>query len=277
LLNQDFERRFIEECRALRAPKVSVEFPGRRGQAARKKVLKAAVRLSDVLSEGEQKVIALADFLAETALRSASTPVVFDDPVNSLDHRRLEEVVTRIVKLSESRQVIVFTHNIWFATELLSRLKSAGECTYYHVSTTDEGTGLVTSSSGPRWDTVKSIKGKINEVIQTAGAAAGDVQEALIEKGYGWIRSWCEVFVEQELLAHVTQRYQPNVMMTTLRDIRADRLDAARNVVVPIYEKACRYIDSHSQPLITLGTRPSLAELKADWKELLDARDAYLK
>lgn len=54
LLDRDFERLFEAECGALRAPKVRLDFAGRKGQSARKKTLVPAHRLSDILSEGEQ-------------------------------------------------------------------------------------------------------------------------------------------------------------------------------------------------------------------------------
>jgi wobble nucleotide-excising tRNase len=71
---------------------VTLQFPGKQGQVTRKKlVADGEHRPSDVLSEGEQKVIALADFLAEASLKPAA-PVIFDDPINSLDYRRMAEV-----------------------------------------------------------------------------------------------------------------------------------------------------------------------------------------
>jgi hypothetical protein len=71
LLNQDFERYFVAECTALRAPPVKLDFPGKKAQPARRKML-AGHRLSEVLSEGEQKALALADFLAEASLKGAA-------------------------------------------------------------------------------------------------------------------------------------------------------------------------------------------------------------
>ena len=65
-----------------------------------------------MLSEGEQKVLALADFLAESRMRGTKAPLVFDDPVTSLDYRRLDEVAARIQNLAETHQVVVLTHNI---------------------------------------------------------------------------------------------------------------------------------------------------------------------
>ena len=67
--------------------------------------------------------------MAEASLQSTSSPIIFDDPVTSLDYRRLEYVAQRCVELAQSRQVAVFTHNIWFATELLSRYEDrTGDC-----------------------------------------------------------------------------------------------------------------------------------------------------
>jgi hypothetical protein len=278
LLNEDFERLFQVECDTLRAPKVKLDFPGRKGQAARKKTLVPDHQLSEILSEGEQKVIALADFLAEAGLHRTTAPIVFDDPVNSLDYKRLQHVVDRVVQLSVTRQIIVFTHNIWFATEILSRFeKATADCTYYGVSEANGTTGIVSRGSHPRWDTVAKLSGRINQLIQSAGTATGEIQTALVESAYGEIRSWCEVVVEQELLAGVTQRYQPNVAMTKLPQIKADKFAAARDVIHPLFEKACRIMTAHSQPLETLAIRPTLPDLKKDWSAAQQARDGYIK
>src|SRR5262249_28822429 len=157
---------FAEECKHLRAPKVTLQFPGRQGQVTRKKAVASDHKPSDVLSEGEQKVIALADFLAEASLKPVA-PVIFDDPVNSLRFKRMAEVVCRIVLLSETRQVVVFTHNIWFTTELLARFeKRPNDCSYYDVARDEERIGVVTKGSHPRSDSVSNLRGKINEVIR---------------------------------------------------------------------------------------------------------------
>ncbi|REJ68861.1 MAG: hypothetical protein DWQ31_06635 [Planctomycetota bacterium] len=278
VLNSNFELLFIEECKRLRAPDVNLEFPGRQGKPIRRKLLDNDHKLSEILSEGEQKVIALADFIAEALMRQKATPVIFDDPVTSLDYRRLHEVVDRIVKISSTRQVIVFTHNIWFTMELLSRFeKNAEDCFYYDVSDGTNEVGIVSRARHPRADTFKQLKGDINRLIQDAGTATGPTQNALIERIYEYIRDICEVIVESDLLKGVTQRYQPNVMMTKLPQIQGERLQAAINKILPVYDKACRYIRSHSQPLETLSVRPSLDELMEDWNSILDARKSYLQ
>lgn len=278
LLNKDFERHFAEECKLLRAPVVTLQFPGRQGQVTRKKAVAGGEhRPSDVLSEGEQKVIALADFLAEASLKPPA-PVIFDDPINSLDYRRMEEVVNRIVSLSETRQVIVFTHNIWFTTELLARFeKRPHDCSYFDVARDGAKIGLVTKGTHPRSDTFNSLRGRINTLLQSAEKATGETQAALIEKAYELMRNICEVIVEEDLLQGVTKRYQPNVMMTRLPNINFHGLQVAVAVIAPLFEDCCRYIASHSQPMETLNVRPDLATLKADWEKIQKARSAYLK
>lgn len=274
LLNNNFDSRFQEECLKLRAPAVQLNFPGRKGASRRVKTV-TSHKPSVILSEGEQKVIAMADFLAESSLRHASSPVIFDDPVNSLDYRRIGEVSARIAALAESRQVIVFTHNIWFATELLSRFeKKTNLCSYFSIQENGALKGIVSPGSHPRWDTVKKMTGKVNDILQSAKAATGETREALVEKGYSLVRSWCEVVVEQELLQQVVQRYQPNVMLTKLDSIDGQKLDVAKKVIVPIYEKACRIMEGHSQPLETLSIRPKLEELEVEWKQLQEMRSA---
>ena len=275
MINESFDTLFSEECVALRAPTLDIEFVGRQGRAQRRKVLTGKHKPSTVLSEGEQKVLAMADFLSEARLAGITAPVIFDDPVSSLDHRRNNEVAQRVTLLAETTQVIVFTHDIFFASTLLALMETSKRCAYFHI-TDEEGKGKITHATGPRWDSLNNIKKNINETIQAAGSQDGDARAALVRTGYDWVRAWCEVFTETELLQGVTQRYQPNVRMTNLPKIKSEALPTAIETVNRIFEDACRYIDGHSQPLPTLGVSPTLAGLEAHWAELTTARTTYL-
>jgi hypothetical protein len=275
MINQSFDALFAEECDALRAPALKVQYVGRQGKAQRRKVLRGKHKPSKVLSEGEQKVLAIADFLAEARLTGITATVVFDDPVSSLDHRRIDEVAERVAKLAELTQVIVFTHDILFATKLLSLFETSKRCIYYQV-TDESGKGKVTHASGPRWDTIAKLKKRVDEAIADAKQADGETRDALIRTGYDWLRSWLEVFTETELLQNVTQRYQPNVRMTALPNIKVGALPDAITTVTELFEDACRYIDGHSQPLVSLGVSPTLEGLEQDWKRALECRKTYL-
>lgn len=278
LLNQDFEKLFVAECELLKAPAVSLDFSGKRGQAARKKSIVSGFKLSDILSEGEQKVIALSDFIAESSLRRKSSPIVMDDPVNSLDYKRLKHVVNRIHELSQNRQVIVFTHNIWFATELLECFrKEKGACSYYDIQSDGQVKGLLSAASNPRTDNFKTYTKKIDELIRQAEKQTNaEVREALVKSCYGSMRGACEVFVEIDLFMEVTKRYRANVMMTKLVEIRTDRLSDAIKVITKIFDKCCDITDSHAHSLETQNVRPKLDELKDEWELLKTTRSAYL-
>jgi wobble nucleotide-excising tRNase len=72
-----------------------------------------------ILSEGEQKAVALADFLTEVAMSPANAGIVLDDPVTSQDHYRKELIAMRLVREANARQVIVFTHDLPFLNQLI--------------------------------------------------------------------------------------------------------------------------------------------------------------
>lgn len=267
LINRSFDSLFLEECAALRAPALKVQFVGRQGKAQRRKVLSGKHKPSKVLSEGEQKVLALADFLAEARLAGTKAPIIFDDPVSSLDHRRVKEVAQRIARLANDNQVIVFTHDILFATTLLALFEKSKRCAYFQI-TDEDGKGKVSPATGPRIDSLGAIKRRINNAIQAAEQIEGEARDALVHTGYSHLRSWCEVFTEDELLKGVTRRYQANVQMTTLANINIDKLGEIIPKVTEIFGESCRYIDGHSQALITQGVSPTLAGLKQHWEEL---------
>ena len=274
LINKNFEEIFRNECSQLRASGLELEFFGRQGEAQRRKKLPGGIDPSKVLSEGEQKVIALADFMAEARMSENTVPVIFDDPVSSLDHRRVKEVAGRIADLASDHQVVVFTHDIFFTACLLDLLGKSDRCVYYRV-TDEDGKGTVTHGTGPRWDTIRNLTSKINVCIEKAKNSSGEDRESHVRDAYDSIRSWCELFIEQEVLAKVTERFQPNVRMTLLGQIKVEKLRDTIETVTNVFENACRYIDAHSQPPAILGVGPKLSGLQSDWDKLKKCRSQY--
>lgn len=276
LVNKDFETLFTEECARLRAPQVALRFQGRSGQAQRKKAV-ASYKPSAVLSEGEQKVLALADFLAESRMRGTKAPLVFDDPVTSLDYRRLDEVAARIQNLAETHQVIVLTHNIMFASALIAtRQNKKLRTKLYEVRDGGEVKGVLAADVEPRLDTPADLTKRINVKLQAIPRAEPVVQDALIKETYDLIRAWCEAFVEQELLQNVTQRYRKNIMMTRLSKIDSSRLDGTIAVIEPLFDRACERMTGHSHAAEYLSTKPTVAEVQDDWAKAQAARAAYI-
>lgn len=121
IVNDQLNSAVANELLLLGADRLSLDLSGRgdKGEVKYRYTLgKLAstdnVDLRRVLSEGEQRVVALAGFLAEENLTERSSTIVFDDPVSSLDHLFREKIAERLATESQRRQVIVFTHDIAF-------------------------------------------------------------------------------------------------------------------------------------------------------------------
>lgn len=131
LVVADFEARLNAEYIAL-AEKSMAAFGvvlARRGADAAVTVLPqvGGMGIECVLSEGENRLHALALFFAELETSQHSV-VVFDDPVSSFDYNYIENYCIRLrnhVLNHATRQLIVLTHNWEFFTQLQATLKRA--------------------------------------------------------------------------------------------------------------------------------------------------------
>ncbi len=131
LLTDAYIARFNDELKNLGAKHISVELVKTRvsqGRSMHQVKLKGLAVLntdaSDILSEGEKGVVSLAAFLADTNGKPSVAPLIFDDPISSLDQLYEEKTIDRLVQLSKDRQVIVFTHRLSFVGMIYDRVTS---------------------------------------------------------------------------------------------------------------------------------------------------------
>lgn len=277
ILNSTFESAFQRECQLLNCPSVRLEFPGRQAATLRHKSVGANHRLGEVLSEGEQKVIALADFLAELSMRPSSAPIILDDPITSLDARRTDEVAERIVNLSANHQVIIFTHHLYFATKLLNAFDQSSrrsQCSFYEVLAEDDKVGLVLRGAHPRMDTVKAFTGRINKAIQDAKATSGTARSDVIATVYGHMRGWIEAFIEDELLQGSVKRHRANISVDALSRVNGAAVDESVRILQPIFDRACERMWPHAHTADQLQARPTIDEAEEDWRKLKAVADA---
>jgi hypothetical protein len=59
-------------------------------------------------------------------------------------------------------------------------------------------------------------------------------------------------------------------MVGNLRAIKLAELPVAIEKVNEIFERCCRFIGSHKQPLETLNVRPTIEGLEQDWLTIQD-------
>jgi hypothetical protein len=92
IVTDAFCKRFQDEVSGLGLKTISVkmeEIKGKKGETRFGLRLQGASdhKVHEIASEGEQRCVALAAFLAELSQASHQSALVFDDPVSSLDHR----------------------------------------------------------------------------------------------------------------------------------------------------------------------------------------------
>lgn len=134
LVTETLRERFQEELDALKMGHLKVslgEEGARSGQSYMRIKLPVDYSTKEILSEGEQKSVALALFLAERRMQPTGNPIILDDPVNSLDHRIIALLMERLIQLGN--QIIIFSHNILLRDSLLA-LHSVHECNEQEIN-----------------------------------------------------------------------------------------------------------------------------------------------
>ncbi len=269
LVRQNFTSKFEEELKLFRKSNIKVDFDFKttKGSSVISQRINSHI-LSDILSEGEQKVIALAAFLTELQLDINKSPVVFDDPVNSLDHKIIDEAAKRFIRLSTERQVIVFTHNILLLnsfiqqSELDTNKQNKVEIKFNSVRTNFDETGIV--GDVEELNSYSYYISKLNAVLSTK--QEGQEESKLAAEGYGHLRSAIEVSVEEDILKKTVKRYRKGVAFPSLLRIEGKKIDDLKSSINDIYEKCCVSIDGHSSPT-EIHTTPTITDLKNDFEQ----------
>lgn len=198
--------------------------------------LKQKSRKHDVLSEGEQRALALACFLAEADITPEGGGLIIDDPVSSLDQERTRRVAERLVQTaSEGRQVIIFTHNLVFYQEVRSAAATVmPQVTInLHVirNSAELGFGIVEENALPQLarklkDKISQLQNNLNK-IKSLDSDTNDTEEynQAAHAFYGNLRRTWERLVEELLLGGVVERFNSDVKTQSLKEVVVDDLD----------------------------------------------------
>lgn len=225
--NADYIKSFNEECEKLDGNfGIEIDAKSEDAQSNRQLFLKGKDP-SSILSEGEQKVIALADFIAESTITSINKGIIFDDPVTSLDHKRKEIIAIRLVDESAKKQVIVFSHDIVFIKYLENHAKSMYKgdkskvAVHSLVSSGKETVGIVELENTPLKDSTYTNSHIPKQYhIRAKKEADRTFAQNLIRSGYGALRSCYEGIVVTKLLASTVQRYDTLVRVPNIRNVK---------------------------------------------------------
>ena len=224
------------------------------------------VAVMDVLSEGESRALSLAAFMTELSTSPTRSAIIFDDPVSSLDHIWRERIAVRLAAEARERQVIVFTHDLFFLRALDDEASRIGTpCQYQYVRREGHEAGIcaadlpwVAMSTKKRIGVLRNRWQGAEKIARTAGKEAYEREAREI---YGLLRETWEQALSEVLLADVVARYRPSIetkKARVLHDITKE--DCA--VLDDAMTEASRWMRGHDQPLANGTPFPSILDLK---------------
>ena len=208
-------------------------------------------KAKDIISEGEFKAVALAEFLTEITLSQSSSGIIFDDPVTSLDHKIRDKVSKKIIELAKERQVIVFTHDIYLLVNLLDMGKQQGIPMHSEQQLLRVNSEAGICVQGSPWESAgvnKRIR-KIRDLIQEAipKYSEGPSQyEPLAANLCLKMRQTVERALEDILIAKVVQRYRKNVQITQVKDL-AKIAESDCKLIEEYWYKYSRLLHDHRE------------------------------
>lgn len=225
-------------------------------------------RIDEILSEGEQRAIALGSFFAELALANHSCGIVFDDPVSSLDHWRRRDVARRLVEEAKIRQVVVFTHDTSFLGQLCDEIDAAGIPNFMSFLEWRNGSpGCV--SDGLPWDH-QGYKARINALEQaqrklakTWPAYPGEKEISEMRHQYDRLRATLERVIQDVVFNGVVKRYRDWIRVDALGDVVGfDR--AEYEAIEKLHKRSSDVVTGHDPSSAKAAAIPSAIDLGND-------------
>ncbi|MFH6597520.1 AAA family ATPase [Ectopseudomonas khazarica] len=224
-----------------------------------------------VLSEGEQKVVSLAAYLAEIRTFANLHPIVFDDPVSSLDHIYREKIAARLCQEALARQVIIFTHDLALIMEvegkctqmaLEDNIRPAVSSFTVRRNGTDSGFCHIEApwrgmSTGNRAQNLEQELNSFKGLYET-DITAYNQRSAML---YCLLREAWEAAIEQDLFFDIVSRGRNSVQTTRIGQIAIEPTDAPR--ITANMTLASSWMYGHDKSKSLNENRPSPAEIKA--------------
>jgi len=225
-------------------------------------------KIDEILSEGEQRAIALGSFFAELSLANHSCGIILDDPVSSLDHWRRRNVARRLVKEANNRQVVVFTHDTSFLGQLSDEIEAVGipNSTSF-LEWRGGAPGYV--NDGLPWDH-QGYKARINalELAQSKLAKAWPVypgEKAIGEMRheYDRLRATLERVIQDVVFNGVVKRYRDWIRIDSLEEVvgfSRPEYDA----IEKLHKRSCDVVTAHDPSSAKTAAVPSATDLGND-------------
>lgn len=277
LITEEFVNRFQNEIKKL---DVNVDVTFEKDSLSKAHVyhrivlknIKKTITPDKVLSEGEYRIVSIAAFLADMLGRNDNVPFIFDDPISSLDQDYEESVARRLVELSTTRQVIVFTHRLSFMCCLQDEADHQETVSPKVISIKKEYWGAGEPSDLPincdKPD--KKLKNMLNTDVPKIEKK---LQEVGIDETANDIKSLCSNFriviertVETYLICGVVERFRRSVQTMNRIKKLSNISEQDCNLIDDLMTEYSKY--EHSQSYEMPGKLPNIEKIKQDMNKL---------
>jgi len=212
---------------------VSFQGRGERGKLKLKLELprvRTPAPIQSILSEGEQRAIAIGSFLAEVTVGGRLGGIIFDDPVCSLDHRYRARVARRLADEGGMRQVIIFTHDLYFVNLLVEEAGRANvPIEKQNVARGEGGFGVAAPDLPFEGMSTKDRVAYLRRQQQHMKTVFGDDRQyrELVDDAYRHLRDAWERAIEEVLFCEVVVRFRRGIQTQRLAEVYVDDSDFA--------------------------------------------------
>ncbi|MFC1557190.1 AAA family ATPase [candidate division KSB1 bacterium] len=230
-------------------------------------------KLEEILSEGEQRAIALGSFLAELELANHSGGIVFDDPVSSLDHKRRGKLAKRLVLESQQRQVLVFTHEVVFLHQLCDECEKLSiplslcflEMIGPYSGIVAEGLPWKHKSYGERIDKLEKKQRELAR-LPWPPEPSEELANKIIQQ-YSFLRATIERVVQDLVLNATVQRFRDYINVKSLEKVVG--LEKAEvDEIIRLNQRCNDVVEAHDPASAKDEPPPEPSELKQDIEDL---------
>ncbi len=229
--------------------------------------------IDEILSEGEQRAIALGAFLAELSLADHTCGIVFDDPVSSLDHWRRQHVARRLAQEAKKRQVIVFTHDTSFLGQLRDEIDENNldnkicflEWKGQYAGNVCDGLPWGHSSYKERIDALEKMHKDLVKKPWPQYPSEDDAADML--KAYDRMRAAIERVIQDAVFNGVVRRYRDWINIGSLKGVVGFD-DAECNEIIRLYQRCNDLVDAHDPSSAKNAPVPNVTELGKDTDDL---------
>lgn len=238
--------------------------------------------INSILSEGEQKIIALSNFLAECTIDNRLNTIIFDDPVTSLDMDYRDLIATKIIQLSQNRQIVVFTHDLSFLRLLIDTHKAitTTDCSIIGINKYNGISGIVTDEIPYLAKNVQERVDSIRRILNEHDALAltdAHGRETKLDSARKRFRMLLERSVEEVLSNKTYERFNKNIHLkkgNLSSYIVTEQTDV--DFLLNLFGKYS--VTEHDGGTSTISQLPSKTEIEQDirnystWKDTFKAK-----